>query len=150
MKIKRKLTEYLIEHPTFPEVKVKVKKLSRLQALSDYSEIDEKGKIHRPLKDPDTGEYLRDDEGRIQTEIVQRFDGESILEMLKKTVVGWEGITDEDGNDIPFSFDSLEVLFAEELDTKNEAGETMSFWAYILDEIGKRNSSTSVEPLDPK
>ena len=52
---------------------------------------------------------------RVKLSEIEQMGDESGLPLLKKVLVGWEGIEDEDGNPVPFSSKELE-LFADDVD----------------------------------
>ena len=52
---------------------------------------------------------------RVKLSEIEQMGDDSGLPLLKKVLVGWEGIEDEDGNAVPFSSKELE-LFADDVD----------------------------------
>tara|TARA_A100001201_G_scaffold7888_1_gene12420 strand:- start:114 stop:446 length:333 start_codon:yes stop_codon:yes gene_type:complete len=52
---------------------------------------------------------------RVKLSELEQMGEESGLPLLKKVLVGWEGIEDEDGKPVPFSSKELE-LFADDVD----------------------------------
>ena len=52
---------------------------------------------------------------RVKLSEIEQMGDDSGLPLLKKVLVGWEGIEDEDGNEVPFSSKELE-LFADDVD----------------------------------
>ena len=52
---------------------------------------------------------------RVKLSEIEQMGDDSGLPLLKKVLVGWEGIEDEDGNPVPFSSKELE-LFADDVD----------------------------------
>ena len=45
---------------------------------------------------------------RVKLSELETLNESAGVELLKKVLVGWEGVTDEDGDDIPFSVHELE------------------------------------------
>ena len=53
--------------------------------------------------------------GKAKIAVIEKMGEDSGLPLLKKVLVGWEGIEDEDGNAVPFSSKELE-LFSDDVD----------------------------------
>jgi|TARA_R100001510_G_scaffold46422_1_gene43349 hypothetical protein len=52
---------------------------------------------------------------RVKISEIEKMGDDSGLPLVKKVLVGWEGIEDEDGKPVPFSSDEL-ALFADDVD----------------------------------
>lgn len=148
MKIKRKVTTIVVEHPEYPEVKVTVKRLSRMEALDYYTGLEETNTVISPLKDRETGDYVRFESGEVQVDRRERFDISSIVELFKTTVLGWEGIEDESGP-VSFSTDAIEILFNTDLDIK-EGEDKGAFFMYLLNKVRDFSLGLENTALDPK
>lgn len=137
-----------VKHPNHPEVKVWLKRLTRMETIEYLSNI-ENMRTPIPLRDPETKEYVYEN-GNIKIIYKDNFNPKVIVDMLAQAIKRWEGIEDENGIPLNPSKDSMDILFSPELDITKEDGTTESFWSYVLDQTRDEAVMPHAVELDPK
>lgn len=142
IKFSTKLQTATIEHPLDSNVKVRVRRIPRIDLLAFQQEIAKAAKVV-PLLDGNGEPILDKKTKKPLTETVSSITFELVLKILDAAIVGWEGIENDNG---PYGWQKgrasilLEEAFDFEDSTPNEeTGEeektTTSFAVYLMNKI---------------
>lgn len=135
----------LIKHPKYPEIFVKIKQLDEIEKMEHFGELQKFIKVV-PLYDNDGKLIVQ--EGKIATAELQQVPLTTVVDFLRKIILGWGGFTNK-GVAIPYNPEdknTWKILFSKKLDfeeinpnydandeqkSKNEKTITTPFWSHI-------------------
>lgn len=99
--VKGRFTTKPLPHPNFPSFISMIRNQTEIEALDFVATLQEHV-IALAVKDPDTKEFLKNEDGSFVIHVKQNFPPQHILRMLRGIFMGWTGLTDEDENGIEF------------------------------------------------
>lgn len=133
MKISTKTRTAWISHPADPTFRVQVRHLKRIQThefdqafLESQKVIAIRGNDGAPVMNEKTGEPF--------VYRVAVIPPAKVVSFIQQFVLGWDGLTDDDAQPIPFTAEAVANLMDEALDIHEDEGEKKSvtpFWQYL-------------------